>query len=129
MALLRKLCVDDRQWLDAREFEDAVAACNLLPGPASTQLAIYCAWRVRGRPGALVGGAAFIVPGLVLILALAVVFLAGSPPAWIRGAGAGGGGGVAAVAVQAGASLLPASWRRAPPASRGRWSAYLAAGT
>ena len=32
----------------ADEFEDAIAACNLLPGPASTQLAIYCAWRLRG---------------------------------------------------------------------------------
>ncbi|HEY0362239.1 MAG TPA: chromate efflux transporter [Solirubrobacteraceae bacterium] len=129
IALLRELCVERRRWLDARDFEDAVAACNLLPGPASTQLAIYCAWRVRGRPGALVGGAAFIVPGLVLILGLAVVFLGGSPPAWIRGAGAGAGAAVAAVAVQAGASLLPASWRRAPPASRRRWLAYLAAGT
>src|SRR5436190_18751495 len=129
IALLRDLCVARHGWLTAREFEDAVAACNLLPGPASSQLAIYCAWRVRGRPGALVGGAAFIVPGLVLILALAVVFLAGSPPAWIRGAGAGAGAAVAAVAVQAGASLLPASWRRAPPAGRTRWLAYLAAGT
>jgi chromate transporter len=129
IALLRELCVERRRWLDAREFEDAVAACNLLPGPASTQLAIYCAWRVRGRPGALVGGAAFIVPGLVLILALAVVFLAGSPPTWVRGAGAGAGAAVAAVAVQAGSSLLPASWQRAPRASRGRWLAYLAAGT
>jgi chromate transporter len=129
IALLRELCVERRRWLDARDFEDAVAACNLLPGPASTQLAIYCAWRVRGRPGALVGGAAFIVPGLVLILGLAAVFLGGSPPAWIRGAGAGAGAAVAAVAVQAGASLLPASWRRAPPASRRRWLAYLAAGT
>ncbi len=129
IALLRELCVDRRRWLDAHEFEDAVAACNLLPGPASTQLAIYCAWRVRGRPGALVGGAAFIVPGLLLILALAAVFLAGSPPAWVRGAGAGAGAAVAAVAVQAGASLLPASWRRAPRAGRGRWLGYLAAGT
>jgi chromate transporter len=129
IALLRELCVERRRWLDARDFEDAVAACNLLPGPASTQLAIYCAWRVRGRPGALVGGAAFIVPGLVLILALAVVFLAGSPPTWVRGAGAGAGAAVAAVAVQAGSSLLPASWRRAPRAGRGRWLAYLAAGT
>src|SRR3954470_7539114 len=129
IALLRELCVERRRGLDARDFEDAVAACNLLPGPASTQLAIYCAWRVRGRPGAIVGGAAFIVPGLVLILVLAVVFLSGSPPAWIRGAGAGAGAAVAAVAVQAGASLLPASWRRAPRASRRRWLAYLAAGT
>ncbi|WP_415857271.1 chromate transporter, partial [Sinomonas sp. G460-2] len=69
--LLRQLCVERRKWIGATEFEDAIAACNLLPGPASTQLAIYCASRVRGRLGALVGGAAFIVPGLVVILALA----------------------------------------------------------
>ena len=37
-----------RGWLEAHDFEDAIAACNLLPGPASTQLAIYCAWRLRG---------------------------------------------------------------------------------
>jgi len=43
IALLRKLVVDDRAWLDPREFEDGVAVVNLLPGPASTQLAIYCA--------------------------------------------------------------------------------------
>lgn len=39
-ALLRDLCVDRRRWLDPRAFEDANAACGLLPGPASTQLAI-----------------------------------------------------------------------------------------
>ena len=128
IALLRELCVERRRWLDAHEFEDAVAACNLLPGPASTQLAIYCAWRVRGRAGALVGGAAFIVPGLVLILALAVLFLAGSPPTWVRGAGAGAGAAVAAVAVQAGASLVPASWRRARKRAAGGWVAISLAG-
>jgi chromate transporter len=95
IALLRQLCVERRRWLEAREFEDAIAACNLLPGPASTQLAIFCAWRVRGRPSALVGGAAFILPGLILILALAALFL-GSPPDWIRGAGAGAGAASAA---------------------------------
>src|ERR1700752_1907677 len=78
IALLRRLCVDRRGWLDAREFEDAIAACNLLPGPASTQLAIFCAGRVRGRLGALAGGIAFIVPGLIVILALSVAFLAGT---------------------------------------------------
>ena len=129
IALLRKLCVQDRRWLDAAEFEDAIAACNLLPGPASTQLAIFTAWRVRGRLGAIVGGAAFIVPGLVVILALAALFLTGDPPVWVRAAGAGAGAAVAAVAVQAGASLIPASWRRsAVHGSRPRWSLYLVAG-
>jgi chromate transporter len=125
IALLRQLCVERRRWLEAREFEDAIAACNLLPGPASTQLAIFCAWRVRGRPGALVGGVAFILPGLILILALAALFL-GSPPDWIRGAGAGASAAVAAVAVHAGSTLLPDSRRRAGHPIR--WSAYLLAG-
>ena len=126
IALLRQLCVERRGWLEAREFEDAIAACNLLPGPASTQLAIFCAWRLRGGVGALVGGACFILPGLILILALAALFLAGSPPRWVKGAGAGAGAAVAAVAVQAGSSLAPDSWRRAR--NRIRWLAYLAAG-
>jgi chromate transporter len=88
IALLRELCVERRRWLSDTEFEDAIAACNLLPGPASTQLAIYCAWRLRATAGALVGGLGFIGPGLVLILALSALFLTGSPPLWIAGAAA-----------------------------------------
>jgi chromate transporter len=122
--MLRELCVERCGWLSPREFEDAVAACNLLPGPASTQLAIFCAWRVRGPVGALAGGAAFILPGLVLIVALAALFL-GSPPDWVRGAGAGAGAAVAAVAVHAGWGLVPASRARA---RSWRWFAYAIAG-
>jgi chromate transporter len=126
IALLRRLCVDRRRWIEAGEFEDALAACNLLPGPASTQLSIYCGWRVRGPAGAVVGGACFIAPGLVLILALAALFLAGSPPRWILGAGAGAGAAVVAVALHAGWSLVPDSRRRAESALR--WIAYAAIG-
>jgi chromate transporter len=131
IALLRQLCVERRRWVDAQEFEDAIAACNLLPGPASTELAIFCAWRVRGRVGALAGGLAFILPGLACILALSALFLAGTPPLWVRGAGAGAGAAVAAVAVQAGWTLLRPSWARAGKAGRARrvrWAAYLLAG-
>jgi chromate transporter len=131
IALLRQLCVERRQWLDAQEFEDAIGACNLLPGPASTELAIFCAWRVRGRLGALAGGLAFIVPGLICILALSSLFLTGTPPLWVKGAGAGAGAAVAAVAVQAGWSLLVPSWTRARASGTGRrlrWVAYLLAG-
>jgi chromate transporter len=131
IALLRQLCVERRQWLDAQEFEDAIGVCNLLPGPASTELAIFCAWRVRGRLGALAGGLAFIVPGLICILALSALFLTGTPPLWVKGAGAGAGAAVAAVAVQAGWSLLVPSWTRARASGTGRrlrWVAYLLAG-
>ena len=126
IALLRRLCVDERRWIEPHEFEDAIAACNLLPGPASTQLAIFCARKLRGRAGALAGGLAFILPGLVLILLLSALFLAGSPPRWVRGAGAGAGAAVAAVAVQAGLGLLPDSRRRA--SSLVRWTVYVAVG-
>jgi chromate transporter len=126
VALLRDMCVARRGWLTDHEFEDAIAATNLLPGPASTQLAIYCAWRLRGVAGAFVGGLSFIVPGLILILALAALFLAASPPDWVLGAGAGSGAAVAAVALQAAASLAPASRRRA--AARSRWVLYALAG-
>jgi chromate transporter len=126
IALLRELCVDRRGWISAHEFEDAIAACNLLPGPASTQLAIFCAWRVGGRPGALIGGLGFIVPGLLAILGLSALFLAGSPPLWVRGAGAGAGAAIAAVAVRAGIGLIPASWTRATV--HGRWVAYASLG-
>ena len=133
IALLRRLCVEGRGWLDAAEFEDAIAACNLLPGPASTELAIFCAWRVRGRAGAVVGGLAFIVPGLIIILFLSALFLAGAPPLWVRGAGAGAGAAVAAVAAATGWSLLTPSWKRASArepvrVSRLRWVCLPAGG-
>jgi chromate transporter len=128
ISLLRDLCVRRRGWLDEHGFEDAIAACNLLPGPASTQLAIYCAWRLRGRIGALIGGVSFILPGLLMIIALAALFLAASPPRWVLGAGAGAGAAVAAVAVQAGWSLVPGSWARAASRSQLRWLIYAASG-
>jgi chromate transporter len=130
IALLRALCVDRRGWMSAREFEDGVAAANLLPGPASTQLAIFCAWRLRGPRGALVGGACFIVPGLIVILALSAVFLAAHPPVWIRGAAAGADAAVPAVALSAAIGLAPASWRRvgAGRPARARWAAFLVIG-
>ena len=142
IALLRRLCVEREGWLDAAEFEDAIATCNLLPGPASTELAIFCAWRVRGRVGAVAGGLAFIVPGLIAILLLSALFLAGTPPLWVRGAGAGAGAAVAAVALQAAWTLLTPSWKRAAGrdaagrgdggeagrAARVRWAFYLGAG-
>jgi chromate transporter len=130
IALLRALCVDSRGWMSAREFEDGVAAANLLPGPASTQLAIFCAWRLRGPRGALVGGACFIVPGLIVILALSAVFLAAHPPVWIKGAAAGADAAVPAVALSAAIGLAPASWRRVGAArpARARWAAFLVIG-
>ncbi|HET6171117.1 MAG TPA: chromate efflux transporter [Gaiellales bacterium] len=129
IVLLRRLVVERKRWMDAKEFEDANAACGLLPGPASTQLAIFCAYRAGGPLGAIVGGLGFIVPAVVLVLLLSVVFFGQAPPLWVRGAGAGAGAAVAAVAVHAARSLLVPSLARVrdDAARRARWALYLVA--
>ena len=113
VVLLRRLVVDRRRWMDAHEFEDANAACGLLPGPASTQLAIFCAYRVGGplgrdrrRPRLRASR-----PSCSCSL-LSVLFFGHAPPLWVRGAGAGAGAAVAAVAVHAARSLLVPSFER-----------------
>ena len=115
IALLRALCVDSRGWMSAREFEDGVAAANLLPGPASTQLAIFCAWRLRGPRGALVGGACFIVPGLIVILALSHLWQAG-----VLAAAAAGSRSVTALpGPAAGPAMESGATRSSPALARG----------
>jgi chromate transporter len=128
VTLLRELCVTRRAWLSDDQFERALAAVNLLPGPASTQLAIYCAWRLRGNRGALLGGLCFVVPGLIMILALSTLFLAGSPPTWVRGAGMGAGAAVAAVAIRAGLGVAAPIFARARGRLRVRVTVYALAG-
>jgi chromate transporter len=130
IALLRRLCVDDRRWMPAAEFEDGIAAANVLPGPSSTQLAIFCAWRLRGVAGGVLGGLCFILPGLALILVLAAVVLGSHPPSVIVGAAAGAGAAVPAVALRAASDLVPASRARNKRnrTEKLRWAVYVLLG-
>lgn len=129
IVLLRRLCVQEHHWLEPEEFEDAIATTNLLPGPASTQLAIFCAWKLRSARGAIIGGLGFICPGLLMIIALSAVFLSKHPLA-VLGAAAGAGAAVPAVALNASLGLVPASWKRTDRvrAQQCRWVAYAGAG-
>jgi chromate transporter len=115
IALLRETVVRRRGWIDAREFEDANAACQLLPGPASTELSIYTARRVAGVAGAWLGGLAFILPGLVLTIAIAAIALQSAPPPWVVGLGAGAAAAVVAVVAQAGIPLAAGAVRGRHP--------------
>jgi chromate transporter len=130
ITLLRELVVSRKGWMDAPSFEDANAACSLLPGPSSTQLSIFCAYRVGGPAGAVIGGLGFVVPAVLMVLSLSVLFLSSAPPLWVRGAGAGAGAAVAAVAVRAGSELIGPSYHHAIEGHghRLRWLAYLVAG-
>src|SRR5437016_11571715 len=64
-----------RGWLSREEFVDRVGAVNLLPGPSSTEMAIYLGHLRGGKPGLLIAGAAFILPAAFMMLAMAWVYV------------------------------------------------------
>lgn len=70
MALMAEAVVERRQWLSPAEFAEGMAICEILPGPASTQLGIYIGYRRGGLAGTLLAGICFIAPAFVLVVAL-----------------------------------------------------------
>jgi chromate transporter len=62
--------------LTERQFLNALSFCMLLPGPEAMQLATYAGWRIAGVRGGLIAGLLFVIPGAVVILALASVYTA-----------------------------------------------------
>lgn len=74
IALLHRLVVEERGWLDERAFLRGLNFCMLLPGPEAQQLATWIGWRLHGVRGALVAGSLFVLPGAVLMLVLAAAY-------------------------------------------------------
>jgi chromate transporter len=81
IAMMRQEVVQRRRWLDEQEFLDLLGASNLIPGPTSTELAIYLGYRRAGPVGLLLAGVLFILPAMVLVLAFAWAYVQyGSSP-------------------------------------------------
>ena len=75
IALMHKVLVDERRWLDEPRFLHALNYCMFLPGPEAMQLATYVGWLLHGVRGGLVAGLLFVLPGALLIVALSAVYL------------------------------------------------------
>jgi chromate transporter len=71
IALMRREVVARRKWLTEQQFLDLLGASNLIPGPTSTELAIYLGYARAGRVGLVLAGGLFILPAVLLVLALA----------------------------------------------------------
>jgi chromate transporter len=71
IAMMRDEAVVRRRWLTDQEFLDIVGATNLVPGPNSTEVAIHLGHRRAGRAGLVVAGMCFILPAVVIVLAIA----------------------------------------------------------
>jgi chromate transporter len=75
IALMEQEFVVRRQWLTREAFLDRLGAANLLPGPSSTEMAIFIGYEKRGLPGLLTAGICFIVPAALLVSAIASLYL------------------------------------------------------
>ncbi len=75
IALMQRELVDVRPWLTEKQFLRALSFCMLLPGPEAMQLATYAGWRLHGTIGGLIAGLLFVLPGAMVILALALLYV------------------------------------------------------
>jgi chromate transporter len=75
IAVIHRVAVDEKKWLDESAFVRALSFCMLLPGPEAQQLATYVGWKVHGVRGALAAGSLFVLPGFVAMLVLSVLYV------------------------------------------------------
>ena len=71
IAMMHDEVVKRRKWLDDQEFLDLIGATNLIPGPNSTEMAIHIGYLRAGWAGLVLGGACFILPAVLIVMALA----------------------------------------------------------
>ncbi len=76
IALMHRVLVEERKWIDESRFLHALNFCMLLPGPEAMQLATYVGWRLHGVKGGLTAGLLFVVPGALVVLALSMLYAA-----------------------------------------------------
>ncbi len=76
IALMHRIVVDEKKWLDEAQYLSALSFCMLLPGPEAMQLATYAGWRLHGLKGGLAAGLLFVLPGALVVLALSMIYAA-----------------------------------------------------
>ena len=78
IAVIHRVAVDEKKWIDEAAFVRALSFCMLLPGPEAQQLATYIGWKLHGVRGGLAAGLLFVLPGFIAILALSVLYVTAS---------------------------------------------------
>jgi chromate transporter len=86
IALMHRILVDEKKWIDEARFLHALNFSMLLPGPEATQLATYVGWVLHGVRGGLAAGILFVLPGALVMLGLSLLYALGRGVAAIDGA-------------------------------------------
>jgi chromate transporter len=76
IAMMHRILVDEKQWIDEQSYLTGLNFCMLLPGPEAMQLATYVGWRLHGLKGGLAAGLLFVLPGAALMLVLSMMYAA-----------------------------------------------------
>ncbi len=74
IALMHRILVEEKRWVDEERFLHALNFCMLLPGPEAQQLAVYIGWLLHRVAGGLVAGLLFVLPGALVMLLLSVLY-------------------------------------------------------
>lgn len=85
IAMLHRICVDEKKWIDEPRFLHALNYCMLLPGPEAQQLATYIGWLLHGVRGGLTAGILFVLPGTVVMLVLSCLYALGQGIPFVDG--------------------------------------------
>jgi len=86
IAMMHRILVDEKKWIDEARFLHALNFCMLLPGPEATKLATYVGWLLHGVRGGLAAGILFVLPGAFVMLGLSLLYALGRGVPLIDGA-------------------------------------------
>jgi chromate transporter len=121
IAIMHTELVERRRWISERRFLHALNYCMLLPGPEAQQLATYLGWLMHRTWGGIAAGALFVLPSLVILIALAWVYMALGDQPLVAGVFAGLKPAVVAL-------VLHAAWRIGSRVLHDAWTWSLAVG-
>lgn len=86
IALMHRILVDEKKWIEESRFLHALNFCMLLPGPEAQQLATYTGWLMHGVRGGIAAGILFVIPGACVMLGLSLIYALGQGIPLIEGA-------------------------------------------
>jgi chromate transporter len=101
VALMHQELVERRRWISESRFLHALNYCMVLPGPEAQQLATYLGWLMHRTWGGLLAGGLFVLPSLLILVALSWVYMAYGHVTWVAGLFFGIKPAVAAIVLQA----------------------------
>lgn len=85
IAIMHRELVEERRWISESRFLHALNYCMLLPGPEAQQLATYIGWLMHRTAGGMMAGVLFVLPSLLILIALSWIYAAFGHITWVAG--------------------------------------------